>query len=260
MMWRLGVIGSPIEHSLSPTLHERGLELAGLAGTSQRHEMDRENANEVRTLMTSQFDALSVTMPLKDLVGSSCDVLDPVSTRTRSVNSLLMREGLLYGASTDGAGLLDALKAQFDFVTENSHVMILGAGGAAAAIVDALVGAGATSVVVRARNPDRVAPIAARYSKVVNPVVTPPAIDLIVNTVPVTGRATGLDVERGVDEHTIAIDVTYEPRMSTWREGYERHGCPSDNGLGMLAYQAARQMNWWWDCAIDGAELLEALR
>ena len=59
--------------------------------------------------------------------------------------------------------------------------------------------------------------------------------------------------------HWIAIDITYEPRMSAWRALHERSGCPSANGLGMLAYQAALQMQWWWERPIDGARLLEVI-
>jgi shikimate 5-dehydrogenase len=64
---------------------------------------------------------------------------------------------------------------------------------------------------------------------------------------------------QGVGAHTIAVDITYEPRMSDWRALHERAGCPSANGLGMLAHQAALQMRWWWDLPVDAAKLLEVI-
>ena len=63
----------------------------------------------------------------------------------------------------------------------------------------------------------------------------------------------------GVGPGTVAVDITYEPRVSAWRALYEQAGCRSANGLAMLAYQAALQMQWWWDVAIDGAALLEVI-
>ena len=65
MKWRLGVVGSPISHSLSPQLHEAGLRILGLEGTSERVEVARDETDRLRNLIEGDFDALSVTMPLK---------------------------------------------------------------------------------------------------------------------------------------------------------------------------------------------------
>jgi shikimate dehydrogenase len=259
MNWRLGVVGSPIEHSLSPQLHEAGLRAAHLEGSSRRYEMGHDDASRIRQLMETEFDALSVTMPLKALVGQYCDSLDDVAARTGSVNSLLARDGQLHGASTDGGGFLDALRAEFDFDPSGAHAVVLGAGGAARAIVDALVEAGVATVVVHGRTAANVEAIAHQYPNVFDYSLTLRPIELIVNTVPASGRTTEVAVMQGVGDQTIAIDVTYEPRMTDWRALYRRHGCPSANGLGMLAYQAARQMQWWWGVDVSGAELLGAL-
>lgn len=259
MKWRLGVAGSPIEHSLSPKLHEAGLKIAGLSGSSLRWEMGHDDASQIRGLMERQFDALSVTMPLKGLVGPFCDSIDDVASRTGSVNSLLMRDGRLLGASTDGGGLLDALRSEFDFEPARANVVVLGAGGVARAIVDALVDAEVETVVVHGRTASNVEAIASRYANVFDYSLGVVPISLIVNTVPVNGRSSESGVLHGVDAQTIAADVTYEPRVTEWRDLYQRHGCRSTNGLGMLAFQAARQMNWWWNVDLDGAELLEVL-
>ena len=67
------------------------------------------------------------------------------------------------------------------------------------------------------------------------------------------------DVRGGVDADTIAVDIAYEPRISNWRALHDRAGCRSANGLAMLAYQAALQMQWWWRVPIDAAALLEVI-
>jgi shikimate dehydrogenase len=259
MIWRLGVAGSPIEHSLTPQLHDAALALAGLEGSSRRVELGSKDKSKLNKVMRKEFDGLSITMPLKGFGVEICDELDEVSTRTGSVNSLLMRDGKLFGASTDGDGFVNALHGQFDASVEGAHVVLLGSGGAASAIIDGLVRAGVASVAVHARNEAKVEALVARYDHVYDFSLTYRPVDVIVNTTPVAGRVDEVAVMQGVGAHTIAVDITYEPRMSKWRALHDRSGCPSANGLGMLAYQAALQLQWWWDRPIDGAKLLAVI-
>jgi shikimate dehydrogenase len=260
MKWRLGVAGFPIEHSLSPRLHEVGLTLAGLEGTSARVALHEDETATLRALMGGQFDALSITMPLKGVAAGICDALDDAAARTGVVNSLLARDGQLLGACTDGQGFIDAVRCEFDFSVEGANVVVLGAGGAARAIVDALVHADAHAVAVHGRSPVHVTLLTERYDVVVDQTQPMPSVDLIVNTTPAAGRPARAEVASGVSGATLAVDITYEPRRSTWRSAYEDVGCASANGLAMLAYQAALQMQWWWNTSIDGAKLLETLR
>jgi shikimate dehydrogenase len=259
MKWRLGVAGSPIAHSLTPQMHEVALDLLGFEGSSQRVELGAKDKSKLNKVMRKEFDALSITMPLKRFGVEICDELDEVATRTGSVNSLLMRDGRLLGASTDGDGFVNAVRAQFAASVEGAHVVVLGAGGAASAIVDGLIRAGVSSVALHGRNEAKVEALVARYDHVYDFSLTYRPVDLIVNTTPVEGRVDDVAVMQGVGAHTIAVDITYEPRMSPWRALHERAGCPSANGLGMLAHQAALQMQWWWDRPIDAARLLEAI-
>jgi shikimate dehydrogenase len=259
MKWRLGVAGSPIKHSLTPQLHDAGLTQAGLDGDSRRVELGAKDRAKLNKVMRKEFDALSITMPLKGFGAELCDVLDDVATRTGSVNSLLLREGRLMGASTDGDGFVNAVGAQFDLSLGGAHVVVLGAGGAAQSIVDGLVRAGAASIAVHARNQSKVDTLVAGYTNVFDFSLTYRPVDLIVNTTPIKGRTEDAAVMQGVGAHTVAVDITYEPRVSQWRALHERSGCPNANGLGMLAYQAALQMQWWWDVPIDAAQLLKVI-
>jgi shikimate dehydrogenase len=259
MNWRLGIAGSPIEHSLTPQLQDAALAMVGFEGSSRRVELGAKDKTKLNKVMRKEFDALSVTMPLKGFGAEICDDLDEVAVRTRSVNSLLMRDGKLFGASTDGDGFVNALRGQFDAGVEGAHVVVLGAGGAANAIVDGLVRRGVASVAVHGRNEAKVEALVARYQNVYDFSLTYRPVDVIVNTTPIAGRVDEAAVMQGVGAHTIAVDITYDPRMSSWRELHERSGCASANGLGMLSYQAALQFQWWWDVPFDGAKLLEVI-
>ena len=103
-------------------------------------------------MLGTRFDALSVTMPLKGVAGALCDELDDAARRTGSVNSLLVADGVVHGACTDGQGFVDSLRAQFGAIVEGMDVVVLGAGGAARAIVDALSLAKVETVSISARN------------------------------------------------------------------------------------------------------------
>jgi shikimate dehydrogenase len=257
--WRVGVVGSPIAHSLSPQLQEAGLRLAGLAGTSNRVEVKLEDADDLRDLLGAQFDALSVTSPLKGAAFAMSEVRSDAAERTKSVNSLLVRDGLLHGASTDGDGFVASLRDAYGPVVDNAHVVVLGAGGAASAIVDALVYHGAASVAVLGRTQSKVEALADRFPNVFSSALVYRPVDLVINTVPIAGRVAEASVLQGVHPETIAVDITYEPRMSEWRLRYEEAGCRTMNGLAMLAFQAAIQMEWWWGVTLEGAQLLEVL-
>ncbi|MBW4029151.1 MAG: hypothetical protein HIU57_00545 [Acidobacteria bacterium] len=259
MNWRLGVAGSPIAHSLSPALHVAGLALAGLVGESRGYEIADDEVGRLRELMGSELDALSITMPLKAVAASLCDELDPIARDLQVVNSLLWRDDRLWGACTDGPGFVDSLRGEFDLDAQNLHVVVLGAGGAARAIVDALVRARAHSVVVLGRTSARVADITRRYDNVFDATTLYRPIDVIVNTTPAPGRVDAAAVMQGVTRDTVAVDITYDPSRSPWLALHAALGCRYANGRAMLAYQAARQMNWWWGSDLDGAALLEAL-
>ena len=257
-MWRLGVAGSPISHSLSPRLHEAGLLQAGLSGTSERLDIDRAHGARLGELVPDSFDALSLTMPLKGIAGEYCDEIESVAIRTGSVNSILARGGRVLGTSTDGQGFVNALATELQFDAAGRRIVMLGAGGAARAIVDALVQAGVDRVDVVSRTKAKIDVLAARYDNVGHCASSPGLIDLVVNTVPVFSRTTS-PVLDGVGLETVAVDITYEPLLSPWRRMYEEVGCRTQNGLAMLAHQAALQMQWWWDVEIDGSKLLEVI-
>jgi shikimate dehydrogenase len=259
MNWRLGVAGSPIAHSLSPQLHVVGLALAGLQGMSQRYELGDGDATVLREMMGTSVDAMSITMPLKSVAAALCDDLDVCATSLGVVNSLLWRDDRLLGAATDGPGFIDSLHGVFDLGVQNLHVVVLGAGGAARAIVDSLVHQGAHSIALLGRSEANVRQIVSRHPNVVDHMVLYRPVDVIVNTTPVQGRASVASVMQGVSRDTIAVDITYEPRMSPWLALHAQYGCRHTNGLAMLAYQAARQMNWWWGSDLDGGSLLKAL-
>ena len=258
MTWRLGVVGDPVSHSRSPELHRLGLAHAGLEGTSERIQLNATQGEDLRTLLENSFDALSVTMPLKRVAFEICEWRTPSAERLGVVNSIRTRDGRIEGANTDGEGFVEALRGERGVTPQRRRFRVLGSGGSATAIVDALVEHEAAAIEIVSRNAVTAAALAQRYGNVVTVGTTDAPIDVVVNTIPVTTRGDD-GIAQGVTSATVAVDITYEPAMTAWRLAHDNYGCKTMNGLAMLTYQAALQMRWWWGSALDGHTLLESL-
>lgn len=259
MTWRLGVVGSPISHSLSPVLHAAGLAACGLEGGSARVELELGRSASLRDLLPRRFDALSVTAPLKRAACELADEVDDVVARTGSANSLLWRDDRLLARSTDGDGFVDALRHHFSSTPSGGHAVVLGAGGAASAIVEALIRHDAASVVVHGRSEARVADLVRRYPRVYDYSLVYRPVDLIVNTIPIDSRSDDAAVLQGVNTATLVVDIAYSPLETPWMTLHAALGCSVANGLAMLAFQAARQMQWWFERDVNGLDLLARL-
>lgn len=141
-----GIIGWPVSHSRSPLLHAHWLRAHGIAGAYVPLPVPPGRlAEALRGLSALGFAGANVTVPHKEEAARLVDTLDPVAARIGSVNLVTVREdGTLHGASTDGFGFLAGLaEADPGFDAARGPAVVLGAGGAARAIVAALLDAGA---------------------------------------------------------------------------------------------------------------------
>ena len=156
------VIGSPVRHTLSPVLHNAAFESAGLDWRMVAFEVaPGHGAAAVPAMRTLGIGGLAVTTPHKADVAAAVDEVDPAAHALRSVNTVVLRDdGSTLGASTDGAGFVDSLRENGVDV-ERARVVVLGAGGAARSIVDALGRAGVVEIVIVNRNPEHAAAAAA---------------------------------------------------------------------------------------------------
>jgi shikimate dehydrogenase len=262
----VGVIGSPIAHSLSPLLHRAAFAVLGLSDSwrSLAFEVPAGRAADALSAMRrADISGLSVTMPHKAAVAGLVDERTEVARRLDAVNCIVQRDGRLLGANTDGAGFVASLERGASFSPAGRRCLVIGAGGAARAVVLALADAGADAVVVLNRTPERAATAAAlagAAGSVVGPtegarVAAIQAADLVVNATPVgmvsagaTGDAGGPDwpVDPGLlHAGQVAADLIYAPRPTPWLMAAEATGATGVDGLGMLVHQAAAQITLW---------------
>ena len=275
----VGVIGSPIAHSLSPVLHTAAFKALGLPWNSFAFEVPPGHAAQALADMR-RFDmvGLSVTMPHKADVAALVSENSAVAARLGAVNCVVSADGLLRGENTDGAGFLASLARGAEFDPAGRRCVVIGAGGAARAVVLTLAEAGAAEVVVLNRTPER-AVAAAELAGAVGRSVAIGAddmeavvgqADLVVNATPVgmTGAASGAGAGVGaVDPDLlhpgqVAADLVYVPRPTPWLAAAAARGAVAVDGLGMLVHQAALQIELWtgvpapveamWEAALHG--------
>ena len=252
------VIGQPVRHSLSPVIHNAGFAALGLDWAYLAFEVAPASAVDAVDAMRSLgIRGLSVTMPHKFAVVEAVDELTPAANALGAVNCITNRDGVLIGDNTDGGGFLDGLAHDAGFDPADRRCLVLGAGGAARAVIHALGAAGASDVAVANRSTDR-AKDAATLAGAVGRVVLDTAnlgaelsrFDLVINATAV-GMAGGPSPDAlpcPVDDLTdgqLLVDLVYEPGETPWLTAARKRGIRSHNGLSMLVFQAARAFASW---------------
>lgn len=261
----MGVIGDPVAHSRSPAIHNAAFAALGLdwvfVAFPVRADAGREAVAAVRTLGLA---GLSVTMPHKAAVAETCDDLTAAAAALGSVNTVVARDGRVSGDSTDGAGLVAALR---DLAVDPAgrRVLVLGAGGAARAIVDALGRAGA-AITVAARRADagtRAAALAPDTTVVdftaLDAVVAD--VDLVVNATPIGMRGEPPPFDPGVlRPEQFVYDTVYHPSPTPLVAAALQRGVPAADGLTMLVHQAALAFTLWTGEPAPLAAMTDAAR
>lgn len=257
------VIGSPVRHSLSPAIHNAAFSARGLDWAYLAFEVAPGEAPAALAAMrTLGIGGLSVTMPHKDDAARAVDRRSAEAEALGAVNCVVPEAGgSLLGVNTDGAGFLDALRADLGVTPDGRRCVVVGAGGAARAVVRALALAGAAEVVVVNRTPGRAGAAVALAGAVgrAGPPSAAAAADLVVNATPVgmDGRSTPLDgVELGAGQ--VVVDLIYHPADTPLLAGARAGGATTANGLGMLVHQAAHAFTRWTGHEAPVAEMTAA--
>jgi shikimate dehydrogenase len=246
-----GVIGDPVRHSLSPLLHNTAYRELGLDWVYVAFEVpEGATAGALAALRVLGLEGLSVTMPHKTAAAAACDSLSSDAAVLGSVNTVTREpDGRLSGDSTDGPGFLRALRdAGHD--PGGREALVLGAGGAARAVVLALGRAGAR-VTVTARRPDAAAAAAALVGGDTAPwpdrAAAASAAAIVVHATPIgmgADPAAPLPAE-ALRPGQVCCDLVYHPLETPLLAAARARGAEAVDGLGMLVHQAALQVERW---------------
>ena len=257
------VIGDPVRHSLSPVLHNAAFAALGLDWVYVALPVQAgAGAAAVAAMSTLGIDGLNVTMPHKTAAAAAVDRRSPVAERLGSVNTVTRSAHGLQGDSTDGDGFVRSLRIDAGFDPAGARCLVVGAGGAARAVVLALAEAGAAEVVVVARRAEAAAQAAelAGTRGRVGTVEEADRCELVVNATPIgmgevvvdlaeaTALAAGDDLPvpaRCLGPGQVVADLVYQPIRTPLVDVARSQGAVAVNGLGMLIHQAALSFRLW---------------
>lgn len=254
-----GVIGDPIEHSLSPTIHNAAfanLKLNFVFLAFQVRTSDLENA--MQGMRGLKIHGLNVTMPHKNAVITYLDEKDPTVQFLGSANTILNKKGILKGFNTDGVGALKALQENGTELS-NKKVLLLGAGGAAKAIAFSLAQEVGELVILN-RAAEKAKKLTKALRKISNKEVVggalhPNAIaahlrnsDILINATSVgmhPENNESIIASQGLRSDLTVMDIVYNPIETRLLKDAKAAGAKVVSGLEMLIYQGAASFKIW---------------
>ncbi|EDQ06342.1 Shikimate dehydrogenase (NADP(+)) [Sulfitobacter indolifex] len=252
-----GVIGSPIAHSKSPQLHRHWLETYGIAGHYVPLDVAPGDLKEVlKTLPKMGFVGVNLTIPHKEAVMEIADLISDRATLIGAANTLIFRaDGKIHADNTDGYGFIENLKAGApDWNPKAGPAAVLGAGGAARAVISSLIDAGVPEICLSNRTRVRAEQLQRDFGnriKVVDWVQAGDMLDhanLVVNTTSLgmIGKGALRVPLDGLRPGTVVTDLVYAPLRTHLLETAEEMGCVTVDGLGMLLHQAVPAFERWF--------------
>jgi shikimate dehydrogenase len=254
-----GVVGDPIEHSMSPAMQNAAFAARGLDWVYVAFRLARGDAEAcARGMKAMGIRGLNVTVPHKVDIMPFLDSIDDVARRIGAVNTIVNDGGLLRGYNTDAAGFARALEDQ-DVVVRDRTVVLLGAGGAGRAVAFSLADRGARLVVLN-RGMARAKALAAEVARATGMSIEHgplsdeslqkwlPSASLLVNTTSVgMGPATDESpCPAGfLREDLVVCDIVYNPRRTTLLRQAAERGARTVEGVEMLVWQGALGFELW---------------
>ena len=242
------VIGNPINHSLSPKLHNYWLKKNDIEANYDKQLIEKKNVQEIiEDLRGGKIEGLNVTVPLKSEVIRFLDVLSDEAQITNSVNTIYKEKDKLIGHNTDIAGFELAIRYT-KYNIEKKKVLILGAGGVAPSIVYALKKLNASEIFISNRTLEKAEEIKNkfRYLKVLN-WGDNYSFDMIINATSVGLNETdniNLNYENK-GENQFFYDVIYNPSETNFLKEAKKKFHRTENGKMMFIYQAHQAFTLW---------------
>ncbi len=253
---RAGVAGWPVEHSRSPMIHRYWLEELGIAGAYEKFAV---RPGEFRAFADrigqDGLVGANVTVPHKEAAFSACDQRTEVAEALGAVNTLWRQDGRLMGDNTDVAGFLANMDESAPGWAEQRGVaVVMGAGGAARAIVHALIARGFERIVVANRTQARAEALAAHFGGSTTAIpwadlaAKLTGVDLLVNasSLGMVGQPPLLVDLAGLPDRAVVADAVYVPLRTPLIEAASTRSLRTVDGLGMLLHQAAPAFARWF--------------
>ncbi|MFS9155842.1 shikimate dehydrogenase [Streptococcus infantis] len=269
------VVANPIKHSISPFIHNSAFEATHTNGVYLAWEVEATDlAETVANIRRYQMYGINLSMPYKEQVIPYLDQLSEEACLIGAVNTVVNREGTLIGYNTDGKGFFKSLPS---FKISGEKMVLLGAGGAAKAILAQAIldGVSQVSVFVRSASIEKTRPYLEKLQNATGFRVDLFALedvqylqdsitkaDLLVNatSVGMDGSSQPIPTSIVLPEKLLVADVIYQPFETPILKWARNQGNQSINGLGMLLYQAAEAFELWTGKEMPTDQIWELLK
>ncbi|SIS36758.1 shikimate dehydrogenase [Salimicrobium flavidum] len=270
-MLRLGLIGSPLGHSLSPWLHEKFMEQSGVSGQYELMELDPENfEREIELMKQKDLDGFNITVPFKREIIPYLDDIDERASYLGAVNTVVVQNGRWKGFNTDGAGYLESVRSIYpEVISESSRVLIIGSGGAARGIAFALSELNLTIDIANRTSgkaleliDDLPAKSRGGSLSLNEAAESLDDYDWVIQTTSV-----GMSPNEGIipleirkiKEGAVFSDIVYKPLKTQFLKEAEGKGAHIHYGHLMLLYQAAYAFELWSDKKVEPLGLINEM-
>ena len=259
----VGVIGDPVEHSRSPQMHNAAFAKAGLDYVYVPfHVRPDDLADAIAGFKATNIVGINVTLPHKQAVIPYLTSISREAELIGAVNTLTFVNGKIHGDNTDAPGVLKALEENGNMsVPVGENVVVLGAGGAARAVVVALALRGVASITIANRTVEKAIALAEEMDRQIG--VSMQGMGLADERLPLTIRQSKLLVNTATTSmdatqpllisvdwfqpNTIVYDIVYTPPVTSLMQAATERGCRTLGGIGMLVHQGAIAFEKWTD-------------
>lgn len=262
---RLVLIGHPVAHSLSPLFQNAALRAAAIALDYEAVDVLPDELARVSHLLAEANAAGNVTVPHKEAFVACCGTLSPVARRAGAVNTFWTEDGALCGDNTDVGGFDAAVRATVGVPDGPFAVAVLGAGGAASAVLTAIERWEGASALVWSRTMGRAERLVDRFPRTARAEwdldgALRNAV-LVVNTTPIGLEGDAMPCDpTSLAAGARVFDLTYRRGETPWVHACRAHGHPASDGLPMLLEQGALAFERWFGIAPNRAVMREACR
>ena len=254
------VIGNPIEHSLSPLIHNYWMKKYNLPDSIYEKQKieERDLKNIIKEIRDDEIVGVNVTVPFKKLIIPFLDELDSIAKKTESVNTLFKVKNKVVGYNTDEAGFALTMRELFPnpndsmmpTALQGKNIFILGAGGVTSSIVDALQHKGA-KIFLSNRTKKKAEELKRKYTKieVLDWGKRPSVCDIVINTTSIglaKDEKINIDFSDCVgDKNKLFYDLIYNPKETNFLKEARLRGNNIMNGQRMFLNQAIYAFNLW---------------
>ncbi|MDE2804599.1 MAG: shikimate dehydrogenase [Gemmatimonadota bacterium] len=246
------ILGDPVAHSLSPAIHNAAFRAAGRHARYVARRVSADECGEIMRTLAMDGGGGNVTVPHKERVVRSLDRYTPVVAATGACNTFWTQDGEVWGDNTDVAGFMGSWRSAVSFLTDTSPVLVLGAGGAARAVLHGLLrSAGISLVLMWNRTRPRAGRLADeldddRVRLVADWRATAPAVVVNTTSVGIRGRRAPIDLEALATPPRVVIDLVYGKDLTPLCRQAERLDIACVDGRGMLVLQAEASYARWF--------------